>query len=259
MRAVTWNLRNAHPDPGHEWSSRAPLVAAVLADLDPDVLCVQEALPRQLDDVVRMLPHHVVVGRGRDADGGGEATALALRRDALDVDEWGAFWLSDRPDEPGSIGWGASLTRLAVWARAFDRTTGTALTFAGTHTDHDPSASGDAAREASTRLIAERLSALPAAGVLLGDFNEDVSHGAAARLVEAGWRDAWTEADAPGEPTGTFHGYGEPDAHGDRIDWILVRGPIRVRSAHAVLDDERVLVASDHLPVVAELEVGARR
>lgn len=209
LGVVTWNIRNGNPDPGHEWIDRAPIVASVLTEVDPDVLCVQEALPDQLSDLRGMLPDHDVVGRGRDVDpGSGEFTALFVRRSRVEVADSGFFWLSDTPDTPASISWGHSLPRLCVWARCLDRMSGRELTLAGTHVTHEHGPVGDRARRLGGALIGDRLVALPDPVLLMGDFNEAIAHGSSfEELSSRGFRDLWSEASS--------HGGSRKDSQGD--------------------------------------------
>ncbi|MCK7540963.1 MAG: hypothetical protein MZV63_63770 [Marinilabiliales bacterium] len=48
----------------------------------------------------------------------------------------GTFWLSATPDVPGSVGWGAALTRIATWVRLYDKTVKDTLLYMNTHFDH---------------------------------------------------------------------------------------------------------------------------
>ena len=93
--------------------------------------------------------------------------------------------------------------------------------------------------------------------VVLGDFN---SAGGRESCVEdlTGelLRDTWTAAASRSGPTATMGGFGPPRA-GDtaRIDWILVGGPIEVRSAETILFNEAGRYPSDHFPVAARVEL----
>ena len=253
LRVMTWNIRNGNPDQGHEWPDRRIPLAEVLHDIDPDILCVQEAFANQLADLRDMLPDHDVIGRGRDADPeAGEFTALFVRRSRFDVVDSGVFWLSDTPDVSASITWGNSLTRICVWARGTDRSSGREVSLAGTHVDHEPGEAGDRVRRLGAALIGDRLAVLPDPVLLMGDFNEDIAHGSFAELEVRGFQDLGAAASHLGGDLGTFHGYREPVQGGDRIDWILSHGEVAVRDIRTV-DDPRTRVASDHFPVVVDL------
>ena len=88
--------------------------------------------------------------------------------------------------------------------------------------------------------------------LVAADLNTDPDGAAITTLLDAGFVDSWAAA-------GTGHGYTIPaNAPRRRIDYIMVRGPIRVREAK-VIDDLGAAMAglSDHRPVLAELEVEA--
>jgi endonuclease/exonuclease/phosphatase family metal-dependent hydrolase len=85
--------------------------------------------------------------------------------------------------------------------------------------------------------------ALNAPTVLAGDFNFDVSSGAAAAAIrDAKFDDAFLNRHAPSTP-GSFFGSGRI------IDWIFTRGPIRPGKQHV----HRAVSASDHYPLSIDL------
>ena len=71
-----------------------------------------------------------------------------------------------------------------------------------------------------------------------------------------GLRDAWLAADRRQGPPFTSNGFGPPPPHDEvwRIDWILVGGPLVVRTARTVLHDDDGRYPSDHYPVAARLD-----
>lgn len=242
LEVMTWNVRNGNPDPGHDWADRAPMLASVLAEVDPDVLCVQEALPGQLSDLRGMLPDHDVVGRGRDADpGSGEFTALFVRRSRVEVADSGFFWLSDTPDVSASISWGHSLPRLCVWARCVDRSSRHPFTLAGAHVTHLHGPVGDRARRLGAALIGDRLAGLPGPALLMGDFNEAIARGSFEEFSSRGFRDLWSESSSDGGSRGESGGRSggksladsDPDSHADsHADDLAVAHPDSLRGSH---------------------------
>lgn len=100
-------------------------------------------------------------------------------------------------------------------------------------------------RLAHVRLIAERIPALRRPVLLGGDLNEQPGEPAAAWLAERLW-DAFAAAgDGPGE---TF----PSEAPRARIDYLFVTEGVSVIGARVVAGSGE---ASDHLPVVADLEL----
>ena len=111
----------------------------------------------------------------------------------------------------------------------------------------------------SATLIAARVAALPAdsAVIVTGDFNAPAEDSETWRTATGqGLEDAWVVADERRGPAFTLSGFGPPqDWDVGRIDWILVGGPLDVRSAETVLHNDGGRYPSDHYPVAARLEL----
>ena len=83
----------------------------------------------------------------------------------------------------------------------------------------------------------------------MGDFN-DIPTGRAYQLMRNQFGDAWIESRS------TDEGFSYPtDKPSKRIDYIFFRSTDRVRTKHAWIVETQ---ASDHVPVVADLEVGGQ-
>jgi endonuclease/exonuclease/phosphatase family metal-dependent hydrolase len=87
--------------------------------------------------------------------------------------------------------------------------------------------------------------------IITGDFNAPAG-GEVYKIMSEGLTDAWLAAENKEGPEGTFHGFkGTPGAA--RIDWILFRGPWKVKRAETVTANRGGRYPSDHFPVIAEL------
>jgi len=83
--------------------------------------------------------------------------------------------------------------------------------------------------------------------IVVGDFN-DIPSGPAYQLMRTQFNDAWAESRAQED------GFSYPaDKPSKRIDYIFFRSADRVRSKRAWIIQT---LASDHVPVVADLEIG---
>lgn len=264
LRVLSFNIRYDNPDDGPDaWPHRKEAVANLIRDQQVDVAGLQEALKGQIDDLQALLPEYAWLGVGRE-DGAeqGEFAPIFYRRDRLDTLRWGAFWLSETPDIPGSRSWDAALERIATWAVLRDRQTGAAFLAANTHFDHR----GAEARTKSAELIAERLGTLAAAHAgeandeaktlpvaLTGDFNARENSAPYAVLANA-FSDALYASEQPHEgPLSTWNGF-EAIAPGARIDYVFVSVGVSVY-AHRILPDKTASgrFPSDHLPALAEI------
>lgn len=256
LRVMSFNIRLPTADDGpNRWELRKALIASTLREQDADVIGTQELHKVQGDDIVRRLPQYAWFGRDRRGGRDDEHMGVFYRKDRLRVLESGDFWLSDTPDVPGSISWGHPLPRMVTWA-LFERSTDRRRFYLfNTHFPYR--GEDDDARERGARLIASRLSRLPAdiPVIVIGDFNT-LPDSRAHELLAATLTDVWDSAPQRAGLAATFHAFtGKPDR---RIDWILYRGlqPVAVQTVTRHQDGR---YPSDHFPVVAKFAFPALR
>ena len=263
IHIATFNIRYSNSADGpNAWVHRRRDVLEILQQ--GDVWGLQEALPTQVEDILRGCPTMAVVARTREMDPSqGEACPILFRRDRwiIDREEHGTFWLSETPDVAGSKSWDSSLPRIATFARLIERSEGLpvgrrsrALYVFNVHLDHQ----GAKARVEQMKVVLDRIGSrrhLEDPVILLGDFNAGPeSEPIAAVRAAAGvvWVDAWRVANPDAIEQGTFNGWSE-SCGTRRIDFIFVHG-LEVERAwidFARRPDGRWL--SDHVPVGAEL------
>lgn len=119
---------------------------------------------------------------------------------------------------------------------------GKTINFVTTHLDYQY----EDGRVFETQQMLEFLSAQKAPLIVVGDFNDEPT-GAAYKLMRAGFQDTWVRSRAAGE------GLSYPaDKPAKRIDYIFTRVSDRIRAKRAWTVNT---LASDHLPVIAELEL----
>jgi endonuclease/exonuclease/phosphatase family metal-dependent hydrolase len=251
---ITFNIRLDTPlDSINAWPNRVPLVAGFINDQIPDLLGMQEVLWHQYKYLDSALIGYGSVAAGRD-DGfqKGEACAVFYRHGRFSPLASGTFWLSSAPDVPGSVGWGAALTRIATWVRLYDKTVKDTLLYMNTHFDHI----SDSARVMSSGVLLEKVKELAGDNnfVITGDFNALPESLAITRMTEGAYAmDSYTISETPpaGE-TYTFNGW--KDARGEgRIDYIFVRNGIKVLSHETYRVIEDSVFISDHWPVKARI------
>jgi endonuclease/exonuclease/phosphatase family metal-dependent hydrolase len=171
LRALTYNVRrDVADDEPYDWAGRRDAVASTVRFHRPDVVGLQEPLAGQYDDLRDALGAYEWVGQSRGAgEREEEFCPVGYRRDRFERLAGGTFWLSETPEEPGSVGWDASWPRIVTWVRLRDRRADETLTYLNTHLDHE----GERARRRAARLIRDRLADLRDGGpvVLGGDFN----------------------------------------------------------------------------------------
>jgi endonuclease/exonuclease/phosphatase family metal-dependent hydrolase len=261
---MTFNIRYDEPcDKENAWPNRKELVASMIRFHQADLVGVQEALERQMRDLERLLPDYAWVGVGRaDGKAGGEFSAIIYRKSRFNLIESSTFWLSETPDVPGK-GWDAAYPRIVTWARLKDTTTGKIFFHFNTHFDHR----GVRAREESARLLLKRIytiaGQLPV--VVTGDFNFNESSKGYEILTsktlekeigsQASLRDArYLSQHGHHGPASTFNEFKAlvPEM---KIDYVFIKGTVRVLQHGALSDTWNGRFPSDHLPVLAEIVI----
>ena len=245
VRVATFNILNL----ADRWPERQGLIYADMAALQPDLLGLQE--------VVYVMHQDRLIGAA------GDASYTAVRAWARRP-EYGNSLLLKAPFEATEVErleltFGRSALRAMVGLPGGGR-----LLVAVTHLHHVVGA--EAERDAQAH---ELLAWLDDAGtsdaqVVVGDFNAEPLEPTYARMQAAGFRSAMAEANGS-EPLVTWpSGLQAPamDTDGDPgcLDYIWVRGAVTIASARLAFDrhavDDATLYPSDHLGLVAELDIG---
>lgn len=249
--ALSFNIRYGTADDGPDaWPLRRESVASLLVQSGAELIGVQEALDFQLEYLDRLLVHHRRVGQGREGGSQGEHCAIYFDARRFELLESYDRWLSPTPEQVGSVGWDAALTRMVSFARLKDRQAGVALCVWNTHWDHR----GAQARVESARYLARCLSAEAGPKVLLGDFNTGERTQALDLLRAAGLRDSFRDVQPELSRVGTFHAF-RGGSEGEKIDYCLIDG--HLQTLHAEIHESRGLhgrFPSDHYPVSARLD-----
>jgi endonuclease/exonuclease/phosphatase family metal-dependent hydrolase len=250
FRLATFNIRTPIDKPPNAWTCRVDRVRALIQLHRFDLMGLQEATEKQIDDLLTEGWAYVGVGRD-DGKRGGEASCIFYKKARFEVLESGTFWLSETPEVPGSKSWDTACTRICTWARMTDRKTGKAFVYFNTHLDHMSAA----AREQGMALILKRIKAIDKVipVLLTGDMNAGPDSKPIALAKEV-LRDAFALSRTPHTgPVATINSFKFRKKATACIDYIFVSTGVSVLT-HATLDDsEKELYPSDHFPVVADV------
>lgn len=257
LRVMTYNIRlDLAEDGANRWSNRRDQFIGQVALMHPAILGLQEVVPGQKADLERALPDYAFLGIPREE--GGESANVAFDRNVFRLQSSGTFWLSPTPNVP-SKGWDAAYSRVATWTHLVRRSDGQRFLALNTHLDNE----GRQARLEGARQIARWIAANRKPDelvVMTGDFNS-LAHQPPVRLLTSaplGLRDSRTISRTPPVgPEGTWNGFRAIPLPEDemRIDFVLVDPKIGVeRYAVLAWHIEGNRVASDHFPVVADLD-----
>jgi endonuclease/exonuclease/phosphatase family metal-dependent hydrolase len=244
LHVATLNILNL----ADRWPERLPLILADMAALQPDLLGLQE--------VVYVMQQDRLIGAA------GEGHYAALRGWA-GRPEYGNSLLVREPLMPRDVerldlGLQRSAQRAVIPLPA-----GASVLVAVTHLHHAVPASAE--RDQQAAVLLDWLAGAPPsdAVIVMGDFNAAPREPTYTRMVDAGFRSAFAEANGA-EPSVTWpSGLQAPamdtDGEPDCLDYIWVRGSVRVDDARLVFDrphpDDHTLYPSDHFGLAAHLEI----
>jgi len=245
LHVATLNILNL----ADRWPERLPLILADMSALQPDLLGLQE--------VVYVMQQDRLIGAA------GEGRYGAIRGWA-GRPEYGNSLLVREPligeqVERLDLGPGRSAHRAVVALPG-----GAVVVVVVTHLHHTVDGAADRDRQATALL--EWIDTGPAADavIAMGDFNADPLEPTYGRMVAAGFRSSYAEANGA-EPAVTWpSGLQAPamdtDGDPDCLDYVWVRGAVRVASARLAFDRpdpaDPTLYPSDHIGISARLEIG---
>ena len=247
MRIVTSNLRcQTEADGINSYRNRKGLIFETLNAEMPDIIGFQEITPEMFRDLISNLSGYTVIGHGRESDLMGEHNPIAFRKDRFELYGLEVFWLSDKPDEPGSrFEKQSSCPRICTRAVLSPLDESKPFYFYNTHLDHR----FEEARLLGARQIAADIRAQqakkPLPAIVTGDFNAFPDEACLGELLSAGL------TDTTGGIENSYHGYGTVTQ--PRIDYILTKGFTQKAPAFAwkVLRDG--VYFSDHDAIEVEL------
>jgi endonuclease/exonuclease/phosphatase family metal-dependent hydrolase len=258
IKVMTLNLRCDNPDDSaNAWSGRILIVSKFLKDENPDLLGMQEVLYHQYEQLDSVLKEYSSIGVGRgDGAKAGEMNPVFFRNDRFDMVRTKTFWLSETPEVPGSMAWGAGLPRIVTWVELVDKKSQEHLYFFNTHFAHD----SDSARIKSSGLLLYKADSI-ASGfpfVITGDFNMLPSSKGYEILTGPFesvplLKDSYVISEEnPDGPVYTYNGFSDKPGAG-RIDYIFVRDGMKVLDHNTIIKKDRGIYISDHWPVVARI------
>lgn len=256
LKVMTLNVRYDNPKDGvNTWSNRATQVSEYITAERPDILGMQEVLANQYEFLDSALSEYSSVGVGRtDGARGGEMNPVFYRKDRFDMIRTITFWLSETPEVPGSMDWGASLPRIVTWMELSDKNSHEHFFFFNTHFAHD----SDSARVMSSRLLLQEVENISDGNpfVITGDFNMNPASKGYAILTGPDesvplMDDSFVISQKkPWGPLYTFNGFSDNPAQ-QRIDYIFVKAGMKVIDHSTIIKKDKGIYISDHWPVKA--------
>lgn len=257
MNVLTFNIRLNTPNDGvNAWPNRIDMVTGLLHFYDADLFGLQEALLGQILDIQKYLPEYEWFGAGReDGKKEGEFSPVFYNKSTFDLLDQGTFWLSETPENPGK-GWDAAYNRVVTWGQFRSKENNNEFLFFNTHFDHI----GVEARKNSASLILKKIEQINSGKnlpvILTGDFNLTPDQEPIIHIKNFMSDSREVSEEPPYGPVGTFNGFEiDADLGSRRIDYIFIKGDIKVLKYAALTDFKDHRFPSDHLPVFVKLEM----
>jgi endonuclease/exonuclease/phosphatase family metal-dependent hydrolase len=254
INIMSYNIRlNTTADGINAWPLRTDKVAGLLRFHQADIFGVQEALPEQVKDLEKAFPGFDHYGVGRD-DGvsRGEHMSVFYLKSRFEKLDAGTFWLNDATDKPG-LGWDAAYNRTCTWVELKDRNTGKSFLVFNTHFDNR----GSKARAESAKLILQFMEKINEENlplILTGDFNTTPDSEPIQTILGHLKNSRSISETTPYGPEGTSGGF-EVTEQDRIIDFIFVNDKMRILRHGHLSDSFGLFYPSDHLPVLAEIEI----
>lgn len=256
IKVMSFNLRfgTANDGPDH-WRERGPRLISALQKRQPELMGVQEALSFQVKQLLKALPQWKAIGVGREnGKQKGEFAAIFYDSQRFAALDSGTFWLSETPQIPGSKSWDSECVRICTWARLRDKKTQRSFYIFNTHLDHKSQPARANGMELILRQIAKRGTNDPV--ILTGDLNAGEENPINGSIRKAGFRDSFRVVHPKAGNVGTTNGFQSQQKR--KIDYIYVDPAWEVERAEIVLDKVDGRWISDHMPVTAEIRLGAK-
>ncbi|HAX96717.1 MAG TPA: endonuclease [Prolixibacteraceae bacterium] len=254
FNVMSYNIRlNTPGDSINAWPNRIDKVTGLIRFHQADIFGIQEALPEQMEALVAAFPDFESLGVGRD-DGlsSGEHMSVFFRKSRFEKLDGGTFWLNEDTTTPG-FGWDAACNRTCTWLKLRDITTSREFIFFNTHFDHR----GDTARAESSKLILKFMKELNAGSlpfILTGDFNA-TKNSEPIQTIMAELKDSREVSESkPYGPEATSGGF-QVRERSRIIDYIFINDKVKILRHGHLSDSYGIYYPSDHLPVLAEVEL----
>ncbi|MED1863927.1 endonuclease/exonuclease/phosphatase family protein [Fictibacillus nanhaiensis] len=255
MKVMTFNIRVDIPGlQENAWRERYKGVSQVINDQSPVIVGMQEANKSMISDVMQNLLKYDWTGEPRRKDD--EGTPIFYRTDLFTLLDSNTFWLSETPDEVGSMSWNTSYPRVCTWAEfSLIKEPNTRFRVFNTHLDH----MSKEARIQGIKLIGETIHRLNQTShlpfLLMGDFN-DVPSSKTLQYCEKELhlKNAFMTIDEPVKEQLTFHDF-KGEVQGEPIDFIFTSQDVIISDSKIIRTKMEQGYPSDHYPVTVEIEL----
>lgn len=266
-RIMSCNIRVALEEDeakGFGWNSRKDICTEIIGSYNPDIICLQEVLRVQYNDIRNVFSDYISFGfEGPEMDAFPEGyhgiakNVIFFSPKRYEYISSGCYWLSETPHIAGSKSWEAARARHCNWIRLRDRMTNKEFRVLNVHLDHV----SQAAKEKQIEMVLEECRQYQKTfpQLLAGDFNSDIKNNVIKSIKSNDWNDTYAAIHGEIETGRTMHSFkGANATQGKlgRIDFIFSYGTIHTIASELVKDNIDGKYPSDHYFIWADIVVG---
>lgn len=246
LKVISFNIRCCDDPEGNSIKERAPRLAKITREYDPDIIGFQEYTVPWEEEIAKFYPEYEIFNKYRSVHQL-ESAPILWKRDKFECIDKGYFWLSDTP-EVESRGWDElyNCWRMCEYVILKHKESGKVFTHMNTHYGF-----GDKGQSDSSRLICkylEKISQNPT--FVTGDFNMRPNSPGYCEMVKH-----LTDVNAVtiNDRRTTYHGYGKVD--NEHIDYCFINDKIKPISLKIIDETIDGMYPTDHYGLFVRLEI----
>lgn len=263
INVMQFNIRylNNEDTGDTHWTVRKNAVKALLNDLCPDVIGINEARTTQRTDLKALLPQYTLIEVPNTGTSSGGNVNLMFLTDKFRLMESKSFYLSDTPNRQ-SYTWDSTQKQyhVCLWAHLQDNVTGKDFYVFATHYNLGSSDVDIKAKTNSTNLILSRIDEVTAGNTsapvfIMGDMNASLESGDSRSVslkpyLENGFKNARTSALSK-DDTVSYNGFSDKARdQKNNIDFIFYKNVTGMTFRTVTQSYGGVKYVSDHWPVI---------
>lgn len=259
LNVASFNIEYRNSGQGAPWEERLVYVNEIFRAHDFDVVGVQEPFKPEYDDLCRTLGDRWdSIFACTDLEKPNFSNSIFYKKDKIELLDHGIFWYTEIPGKPR--GFGGASSRLCIWAKLKDKTSGNIFFIFNSHFDF----TSNEAMMTSSRLLASKVREIAGGYPVFctGDYNSADSNPAMKYLAAGPFlNDSMTGAKKSVNPKMPSMGhYKSPDSQKQNsyhIDHIFYTpGLSRVDSWEILYEQHNGLWGgSDHNPINIQWQI----
>ncbi len=262
INVMQFNIRYLNSDDTGDthWTVRKNAVKAMVNDISPDVISINEARTAQRTDLKTLLPQYTLIEVPNTGTSSGGNVNMMFLTDKFKLLESKSFYLSATPNKQ-SYTWDSTQKQyhVCLWAHLEDRSTGKDFYAFATHYNLGSTDVDIAAKTNSTNLILSRIEEVVGTNTsapvfVMGDMNASIESNDSRSVslkpyLENGFKNARTSALSK-DDTVSYNGFTDKTRdQKSNIDFIFYKNVTGMTFRTVTQSYNGVKYVSDHWPI----------